>query len=331
MSEICTLQCGMFVAAPSGFCLLRDACSKGHPGIFMGRGTTVQMIDSWSSSSNHSSSQQQGWPRWQLRPGKPSFKCEKPWPLRGAWAGVKSFEHSLPQADIRARGKEHCSNSRTPQQNYRGESQNWHPFSQQQEKRIYSVNKSQYARLHASQSNLLYVYKSKLSTRNDKASRCGLLSLTLRWCPISCAGELPDTKVQQVYQRWMRMCALLHCGNVDCPALTKGLLNCQAQPPTLSTLHSPRREWVHKTTGLSDVQFTYKPILNWSPLGIPSSSCNVTPSKGLWKKCPPVTVLQWGSTAKHEVAGSNPRYGSCIMIGVECNYGCVPSTSGGWN
>lgn len=46
MSEICTLQCGMFVAAPSGFCLLRDACSKGHPGIFMGRGTTVQMIDS---------------------------------------------------------------------------------------------------------------------------------------------------------------------------------------------------------------------------------------------------------------------------------------------
>lgn len=103
------------------------------------------------------------------------------------------------------------------------------------------------------------MYKSELSTRNDKASRCGLLSLTLWWCPISCAGELPDTKVQQVYQRWMRMCALLHCGNVDCPALTKGLLNCRAQLPTLSTLHSPRRERVHKTTGLSDVQFTYKP------------------------------------------------------------------------
>lgn len=164
MSEICTLQCGMLVAAPSVFCCF--SFETRAPGAIV---CCCFFFTGWGCVTSHRRLKQQ------LPQQFSTAKLASPATTTTGQTKVRVWKASAIrvcvgrcwkarntrcfQADLKDAGPKtlQCLPRALSRLNYRGgKAKNWHPFSRSWGKKTdYSVNKSQYARLHAPQSNLL--------------------------------------------------------------------------------------------------------------------------------------------------------------------------------
>lgn len=156
MNEICTLQCGMLVAAPSDFvCLLKTYARGSHPG---GRDA---MACSFPWQRNHSSS---ALSPTALPSGKPRCKCKKPWAIHGqVWTSC-SQTHT-PHWGTRKSTATFLTRTHTLDKTTRG--RNRHRSSIV--KTNYSVNKSQYTGLYMHRKQSLVGYTSQTFPRAQQS------------------------------------------------------------------------------------------------------------------------------------------------------------------
>lgn len=170
MNEICTLQSGMLRAAPELIPFSRCKCLRSHPGRQNERDALLDW-QQWQTAAVFSTvGSCSSVPHLQITtpPGKQRFKCEKALGIKSCLGRLKSYEKHLIPADFEGPGKNtttfvmHALDKTTS----RAETDT----VLRHVKTNYSVNKSQYAGLYASQSNLLQGMSDSLPLAHNEAS-----------------------------------------------------------------------------------------------------------------------------------------------------------------